>query len=534
MVRVAFGSLLALGLLGTFLFIISALVFWFGDLYDAFGLGGLLVLEALLFVVSWRISPWISDLLYQWFYKLRWLSFEELQNKDERLAAFLKETCEKEKISFPKIGFIDDNNPQAFTYGSDHWNARMVLTQGIFAYLDKEERRAVAAHELGHIVHRDFIVMTLAAYILTVLYTVGRTFVRMRGRRNPLPLVGAVSLLFYYIGTYVLLYLSRAREYWADEYAKEKMGSGNPLASALVKIAYGIVASKDSEKTKELMEGTRTLGIYDHKFSKTFGLTGADYVDNKDTSAVERAMVYDLNNWWAFWLEISSSHPLTGKRIRALLERESKPIFDMEAVRRFPFDKARHLKEFVVDWTVSKLWIFFAILSIIGALGMANDSNGKLFLAAPLLGAGVGLLVLAFYKYPGGEAQKTSVDELMGDPYASPVRGKPSALEGTLVGRGVPGYVFSEDFMLQDKSGLLYIDYKSWLPFLGDLFFSITRAGKLVGSPASCKGWFFRGASQHLALDYMLLGSERITSRPKSLAVIMALVPMAIGIWLML
>lgn len=528
---VAFASLFTLGILGVFLFIISSLVFYFGDLYNAFGFAGLFALEAILFFLSWRLGPWVSDHVYEWFYKLKWVSPEELAKMDPKLREFLQKTCADEKIALPRFGIIDDDNPQAFTYGSDHWNARMVLTKGIFTFLDSEERKAVVAHELGHIVHRDFIVMNLAAFILTVLYTLGRTLIRTGGSgskkdKNPLPAIGFLSLVFYYIGTYLLLFLSRTREYWADEYSKEKVGSGNPLSTALVKIAYGIVTSADTEKTKELMEGTRTLGIYDHKRSKVFGLVGIDYVKNKDANVVTSAMVFDTRNLWAFFQELSSSHPLTGKRIKALLYGEKKPVFDMQAVLDYPFDTARHYREFLTDVLMSKLWVFVLLSGIVLTLFYAFAFT------IVLLPLGLAMLLSAYYMFPSGPMPQTTIDDLMADPYASPVRGKPARLTGTLLGKGIPGYAFSEDFMFQDKSGLLYVDYQSWIPLVGNFLFAITKANQLVGQKATAQGWFFRGASQHMTLDSLVTPIGQFKSRQRFFAYFWGAAVLVVGLLL--
>jgi Zn-dependent protease with chaperone function len=42
--------------------------------------------------------------------------------------------------------------------------ARLVVSKGLFTYLDDDEAATVYAHELGHIVHWDFALMTLELY----------------------------------------------------------------------------------------------------------------------------------------------------------------------------------------------------------------------------------------------------------------------------------------------------------------------------------------------------------------------------------
>jgi hypothetical protein len=65
--------------------------------------------------------------------------------------------------------------------------------------------------------------------------------------------------VLYYVGIYLLFYLSRTREYLADAFSAERIEARH-LASALVKIAYGIVKVEDTEATQSLLQSTRHMG----------------------------------------------------------------------------------------------------------------------------------------------------------------------------------------------------------------------------------------------------------------------------------
>ena len=104
-------------------------------------------------------------------------------------------------------------------------------------------------------------------------------------------------------------------------------------------------------------------------------------------------------------------------------------------------------------------------------------------------------------RYGDTSSTPTTVLEAMSDIYASPVRGKHLALDGVIIGKGIPGYVFSEDMMFQDKTGLIYLDYKSIIPIIGNLIFSITKVQNLIDKPVKTTGWFFRGVGSNLVID---------------------------------
>jgi Zn-dependent protease with chaperone function len=201
------------------------------------------VLTVIINLVIWLISPWLSDVTLRWFNSLEFLDDATVKTRYPGVHALIHQVANEYRFTAPKIGFIPDRNPTAFTYGLLRSNARIVVTQSIFEFLNEEEQRAVVAHELGHIVNRDFILMTMAGMLVQILYQVYAAFSRSRSsgsKKNAGPLIGLAALICYYIGIYLLLYLSRTREYLADTFSANRV-EPKALASALVKIAYGIV-----------------------------------------------------------------------------------------------------------------------------------------------------------------------------------------------------------------------------------------------------------------------------------------------------
>ncbi len=268
------------------------------------------------------LSPYLMDWTQRWLYSTRWVTLAEFESQSPEAAAVIQRVCAEKKLKQPRLGIIDDHNPTAFTYGSLPNTARLVVSQGLFTYLDDDEVATVCAHELGHIVHWDFAVMTLASTLVQITYLI-YSFARRMSQgggnskaKDALAIAAAVAYLFYIAGTYLVLYLSRTREYFADRFAAEATGNPNALSRALVKIAYGIV--EQGERAKEpsqLLEGTRALGIYDHKAAAS---TGTAYRIASAPQKIGKVFLWDMFNPWGWWMELNSTHPLTGKRVRAL------------------------------------------------------------------------------------------------------------------------------------------------------------------------------------------------------------------------
>lgn len=87
-----------------------------------------------------------------------------------------------------------------------------------------------------------------------------RTGVQSSRRGDPRATIGLVAVLayvFYFVGQYIVLYLSRVREYAADGFSAQYT-DGDHLSSALIKIAYGILVS---EENAELARLTKHIGL---------------------------------------------------------------------------------------------------------------------------------------------------------------------------------------------------------------------------------------------------------------------------------
>lgn len=491
-------------------------------------------------IAAFFLSPYLMDLTQNWLYNTRWVSLAEIEGKSPETAKVIQKICQQHKLKQPRLGIIDDQNPTAFTYGSFPDSARLVVSEGIFTYLDDEEVATVYAHELGHIVHWDFAVMTLASTLVQItylIYTTARRLGRSGGEKvkDAAGTVAAVAYFFYLAGTYLLLYLSRTREYFADHFAAETTGNPNALSRALVKIAYGILEEgQRATEPSRLLEGTRALGIYDAKAATS---TGTAYRISSEPEKIGRVFLWDMFNPWAWWMELNSTHPLTGKRVRALSTYAEQLGLDIE------FDMGKIVGE-GHNLSKRKLYGNFAFdLLLYGAetLGLflgfgvgflLSATNEMMIVACPLIGLGTGILLKTLVMFPKyNQAESLDVLTLMSDPYASPLRGQPAKLEGELIGRGDAGYAFGSDLKLQDKTGMIYLRYASRFGPIGNFLFGMKRVESLIGMEVNALGWFRRGVAPWM--DLIQLESDSgttVNSYHRFWSFVMAVGAIAIGI----
>jgi Zn-dependent protease with chaperone function len=497
--------------------------------------------------LGWAIGPWFTDLIQGWVYNLEKLEFAEFEQRHPDVGAFMRKVCEDNRMPVPKIRLIHDDNPTAYTYGSLPMNARVALSDGLFRFLDTEEVCAVAAHELGHIRHYDFAVMTLASTLLQLLYEMYWLFTRKmsRGRNNPLPLIGLGAYILWFLGTYLVLFLSRTREYMADAFAAKACADPAPLQRALVRIAYGMAeVQRTGTADVRLIESTRALGIFDPKAASGVGNSVRTVEGNLahdtttttkafDAVAIEPIFLFDLFNPWAKVSELSSTHPLTGKRIRALNTQAKslghEPLFRFDKVDRAgkALDNTKLYGKFFFEVIIYFLPFMLPVPMLVLAFFIPGSVLGAIIAAA-----GMGMLIKGFYRYSVGSSfQRTTMYDLMCDPYASPLRGQAVELEGEIIGKAMAGSKVGEDLTMKDRSGgLVMLNYESLFWIFGNLFFGFGKAGRIIGQQATARGWFRRSVFQFVDLaDLTTADGENISSYTRFWGIAGGAVVMAVG-----
>ncbi len=511
--KLFFASLVTLSLLTAMLagVVIAAFVAM-GSLDLAPALTLVLIINTLIFV----LSPWLTDLMLRWVNKVTYLDDATLKERHPHVHAIIHDVAKQYGFKAPSVGIIPDRNPTAFTYGLFRSNARIVLTDGVFEFLNEEETRAVVAHELGHIVHMDFLVMTVAGTLVQMLYVIYSALTRNSGssrKKEGAAAVGLVAYVMYIIGTYLLLYLSRTREYLADSFAAERVEARH-LANALVKIAYGIAEAADTEETRELLASTRHMGVMDFKGARHLGLVVESSKGRPEATA--EAMLFDIYNPWAKLVELNSTHPLTGKRIQALAgiakaKGQAFPDIDVEAAaKRAKVDPSALWTKFWREVGVVVLPV--AVAAIVGLWGITSGTPELALFAIP---AGI-LAWLAFIPvtYPSYAPADETVVSLMGDVAASPVIGRPVRLQGEVIGRADAGSIVGEDTIFADGTGRMTVDFRSQLGPLGDAWTGWQRIKPHIGQKGQVTGWFRRSMGGVVIMKELDTPAGRIRAYP--------------------
>jgi len=113
-------------------------------------------------------SYWYSDSIVLKMYNAQPVTEEKaplLYNTVRNLAG-------KAGMPMPKVYIIPDKSPNAFATGRNENHAAVAVTSGILALLNKDELEGVIGHELSHIKHKDILIGTMAATIVSAVVVV--------------------------------------------------------------------------------------------------------------------------------------------------------------------------------------------------------------------------------------------------------------------------------------------------------------------------------------------------------------------------
>ena len=184
--------------------------------------------------VSNFVSWWFSDRIVLAMHQAKEVGPED----SPEFYGMVADLARRAEIPMPRVYIIPTDAPNAFATGRDPAHAAVAATQGILRAMPMDELRAVMAHELGHVVHRDTLIATLAATLAGAISMFARFGYFFGGdRRDRNPIVDIATMLIAPLAAMVIqLAVSRSREYGADEFSARLLGDPEPLARALLRI----------------------------------------------------------------------------------------------------------------------------------------------------------------------------------------------------------------------------------------------------------------------------------------------------------
>ena len=165
--------------------LLTGLLVWIGDMMYPGG-NGLLVALGIAVVMNFT-SYFFSDKIVLASYGAKMLEQQDAPD----LYLLVSRLAAKANIPMPRLAMIPDDTPNAFATGRNAEHAVVAVTEGILRLLSDAELEGVLAHELGHVVHRDILLSSIAAVLVQAIMFMSRMAMWVmprdeEGRSNPI------------------------------------------------------------------------------------------------------------------------------------------------------------------------------------------------------------------------------------------------------------------------------------------------------------------------------------------------------------
>ncbi len=158
-----------------------------------------------------------------------------------RVAPMVRNLAHRMGIPMPRLWLIPDPSPNAFATGRNPNHASVAFTEGILRLMSDNELEGVIAHELGHVLHRDILISSVAAMLAGTITFLARMAFWFGGSRDddsrgsPVAAI-AMMILAPIAALLIQMAISRSREYDADAASAKYVGSPYPLVNGLQKL----------------------------------------------------------------------------------------------------------------------------------------------------------------------------------------------------------------------------------------------------------------------------------------------------------
>lgn len=202
---------------------------------------------ALFFAIAMNFSGYFfSDRIALSMYSAQAVTETDNPEVYRRVEPIVRNLTQRMGLPMPRLWLIPDDSPNAFATGRNPSHASVAFTAGILRLMNDSEIEGVVAHELGHVLHRDILISSVAAMIagmITFLASMARWGMIFGGgsRRDDDDRGGALAMVFMAIlapiaALLIQMAISRSREYDADAASAKYIGSPYPLINGLEKL----------------------------------------------------------------------------------------------------------------------------------------------------------------------------------------------------------------------------------------------------------------------------------------------------------
>jgi heat shock protein HtpX len=193
------------------------------------------------------ISLALSKSMAKWMMGVRVIDPRQATGSDKALVDLVHTLARDAGLrSMPEVGIFSSNEPNAFATGPSQSRSLVAVSSGLLHRMNDKELQGVIAHELAHIANGDMVTMTLLqgvvnAFVMFLARALALALSGLGGKKEQgsssgsygsyMLLVFLFEVVFMVLGSMVIAFFSRFREFRADRGGADIAGTEKMIAA---------------------------------------------------------------------------------------------------------------------------------------------------------------------------------------------------------------------------------------------------------------------------------------------------------------
>lgn len=231
---------------------------------------GLLVLFALIGFGGSLISLYLSKYTVKKLMKVYVITNPTTQT-EKWLVETIRLLAIKKGVEMPEVGIYNSTEMNAFATGPSKNNSLVAVSTGLLDRMEQDEIEAVLGHEMSHVANGDMVTQCLLqgiintfvyslAYFIAGLLTSNKSNRREHNDFMFYTLNGILQTFFGLLGSLIVFWFSRIREYRADAGSADIFGK-EAMIKALLALKVQKVQPKPDSVKALCINGVSSLSV---------------------------------------------------------------------------------------------------------------------------------------------------------------------------------------------------------------------------------------------------------------------------------